>query len=230
VLAPLLTGWLALSTSSAATSPPVFIAAPNALGFEDAELPALQQRLNGAVEQVGVVVIGVDAVAPECAADPACIAPRVTGGRALLVVDVSKVGSDVDVTDTVHGPDGAVLATAHRTLGAADFDAAPLSPEVTAALQALRPPPTEAAPSASTAAPAISPSLIAVGVGAAVGVAGLAGFVVEAATLEDPNSLGGDKERARLTSWVFLGVAAAGVGGAVASGLLWPEEPPPSGG
>lgn len=209
---------------SAASAPPVLMASPNALGFEESELPALQQRLQGAVEGAGVVVSVVPAVAAECSADAACVGARVAEGAALVVVDVSKIGADIDVTDAVYGSGGTPLGGAHRTLPAAEFESAPLSPEALAALAPFRAPPIESPPPAPPSSSPFPTKFLGVGAGALVGVAGIAGFAVEAATLEDPASLGDDKARARVTSWVFLGAAAAGVGGAVASALLWPDE------
>jgi hypothetical protein len=220
---------LAALLLSAGPSSPVLMATPNTLGFEESELPALQQRLQGAAEGAGVVVSVVPAVAAECAADAACLGARVAEGAAIVVVDVSKIGTDIDVTDAVYGPGGTPLGGAHRTLPAAEFEVAPLSPEALAALAPFHAAPSS--PPAEPPAPSSAPfptKFLGVGAGALVGVAGIAGFAVEAATLEDPASLGDDKARARVTSWVFLGAAAAGVGGAVASALLWPDESPAS--
>lgn len=223
---------LVVATLVAAADPPrVAVAAPSALGFEDAELPVLQARLRAAVAATGALVVDVAAVAAECLEEAACVNARVGENAALVVVDVSRVGSDVDAIDHAWGQGGVELARAQRSLSTTDFDNAPLSPEVVGALSALTRaaaddamvPPTT--PSSKPPSLPVSTSTLAVGAGAVVGVAALAGFALEAGTLEDPQSLGADKERARVTSWLFLGAAVAGVGGAVAGGLLLPHEP-----
>jgi hypothetical protein len=223
---------LVVATLVAAADPPrVAVAAPTGLGFEQPELPVLQARLRAAVAATGALVVDVDAVAVECVEDPACVTAHVGSHDALVVVEVSRVGSDVEVVDRVWRTGGAEVARAQRSLSTTEFDAAPLSPEVTGALSGLLRAPsgaaTEQPPAAAPATASSSPSLatLAISAGAVVGVAGLAGFAVEAGTLEDPRSRGADKERARVTSWVLLGAAVAGVGGAIAGGLLLPGEP-----
>lgn len=208
----------------------VAVAAPTGLGFEDAELPVLQARMRAAIAATGAQVVDVDSVDADCVADAACIVGRIGENDAIVIVDVSRVGSDVEAIDGVWGRDGAALGRAQRSLSMTALDEAPLSPEVTTALAALAPrAPPAPAPSTKQASPApslpsLSPSTLAVGAGVVVGVASLAGFALEAGTLEDPRSAGTDKERARVSAWVLLGGVVAGVGGAVAGGLLLPHE------
>lgn len=222
---------LVVATVLAAAGPPrVAVAAPSALGFEDAELPVIQARVRAVVANTGALVVDVEAVDPDCLEDVACVAARVGENDAIVVVDVSRVGSDVDVTDGAWGRDGASLAHAQRALSTTAFQSTPLSPEVTVALAGLVPhaapaPSEQASASApSLTLPSLAPSTLAVGAGVVLSVASLVGFALEAGTLDDPRSLGSDKERARVTAWVLLGGVAAGTGLAIAGNALLPHE------
>jgi hypothetical protein len=226
---------LYLATLLAAASPRVAVAMPDALGFDDAELPLLQARLQDAVGDGGAVVVDVGVVDVDCVQDTACLRARVAGNAALLVVAVSRVGADVEVGDVVFAADGTRLGGAHRSLTIAELEATPLSAEATAALVTVARMATTGAEgqrSASTSAGPkhwrrVSSSALAIGAGTVTALAALAGFAHENRTLEDRDSAGVDKERARITAWLLLGGTVVGVGGAVVGGLLLPTNDAP---
>jgi hypothetical protein len=192
------------------------------IGFDDAGLAEALAKLRETMQGAGVA--GVDVVvAEDCATAPACVAEALTSSAtpALVRVTALRVGGDVEVHDAAYDGEGAVIADETRLLSVADFLAAPFSPSVLAAMAAQA---TPTATATTTPDAPSSPSLplgtiVAVG-GGVVAAIGLVGFVAEAGTLENPRSLGADKERARVTAWVFLGVAAVGAAAIGAGAVL----------
>jgi hypothetical protein len=202
----------------------VAVAPVDALGFDQADVPAVSRAVAGAVVAAGLSVAAGASVDEACARDAACVRQRLvsSGQSHLLQVTVLRVGSDVEASDVLYQKDGGVVARGSRVVPVADFLADPLSGEVVAALKRLLP------SGVAVVAPARGPTLpsipskgvvtaVAGGVLAAVGVVG---FALEASVLEDPTASGDDKNRALVAGWLSLGVAAVGLVSSGA-GVAW---------
>jgi len=215
----------------------VGVAPVELVGFDDKDAPAAVAAIDAAVAATGHAVVPGPAVDDACAADGTCVAGRFDGTSLdqLLRLSALRVGGDVEVKDTLYDRGGAVLASGSRLVTVEVFLKDPLSSEVGAVLVGLAPSsPSSSSSSSSTSSAKVPsglplpPGAIVAGAGGLLAAIGLVGFGVEAATLEDPESSGSDKERARTMGWVYLGLAAIGVG-ATAGGAFWalmPEEAP----
>ncbi|MBM4282210.1 MAG: hypothetical protein FJ137_16130 [Deltaproteobacteria bacterium] len=152
------------------TSPCVAVATPGALGFGAASVGTLQASVRAAavaaVSDEGPVVAVIDAVPAVCVEDPACLGPRVSGHDALVVVEASRVGAEVEIAAVVYGSRRGSVA---RPWGFGRPTHRPPAP-------------------ARSASP--SSSVLATGAGAARGLAGLLGFALDAGTLDNPRSPG----------------------------------------
>ena len=222
MLLPALLVELALSLSSASTTT-VAIAPVDAVGFAATEVPAVGRSVEQAVVGAGLVAVPGPGVADDCAAAPACVQSLVlaSGQDHLLRVTVLRVGADVEASDGLYDRSGVAIARGARVVPVDEFMKAPLSQDVAAALRdlaaAVEPAP-EVRPIPQPRTP--SKGMVTAVVGGLVGAAGVVGFALEASTLQDPTSLGTDKERARVTGWVYLGIAVVGVATA-AAGVAW---------
>lgn len=184
-------------------------------GFAEADAEAVTSRLRAEITACAGDVVDVELPSP---CDEACVGQTAVaaGVSRVVTIEALRVGGDVDVQERIIASDSRVQHDGHRTVPAADFAAAVLSPEACAILRpAVEPvaPVVEAAP--------LHPAWFIAGAGAVIAAGGLVAFAVEATTLEDPKSSGADKERARVTGTialgaVFVGVVAAGVGAGIA--------------
>ena len=228
---------LALVTGLAAT---VGVVPVELLGFDGNDAPAARAAVDAAVIATGHAVAAGPALDETCAADGTCVARRFDGTSLdqLLHLSALRVGGDVEVKDTLYDRGGAVLASGSRLVTVEVFLKDPLSSEVGAVLVGLAPssPSSSSSSSASSSAltaPAVvglPPGAVVAGAGGLLAAIGLVGFGIDVATLEDPSSKGSDKERARMTGWIYLGLTAVGVG-AAAGGAVWamlPEEESPT--
>jgi hypothetical protein len=186
-------------------------------GFADDDVRAIQARLHRELEGCAGGVVDVEAPTP---CDEVCAGGLATtaGVPHLVMIEALRVGGDVDVQERVISNDGKIEHDAHRTVPAAAFETAVISPEVCALVKAAEAP--KETPTTTTTRP-LHPAWYVTGAGGAVAVVGLLGFAIEASTLEDPTSAGSDKERARVTGTialaaVFVGVVAAGVATGIA--------------
>ncbi len=201
------------------------------VGFDDRDATAAVAAVNAAVVATGHAVASGPSLDDICAEDGVCVASRLDGTDLdqLLRLSALRVGGDVEVKDTLYDHDGAVVATGTRLVTVEVFLQDPLSSEVGAVLVGLAPS-SPSSPSSSKQAEAIvlevPPGAFVAGAGGLLAAIGLAGFGIEAATLEDPSSKGSDKERARVMGWVYLGLTAIGVGAATggAAWALLPDE------
>jgi len=229
---------LALVTGLAAT---VGVVPVELVGFDGNDAPAALAAVDAAVLATGHAVAPGPALDETCAADGTCVARRFDGTSLdqLLHLSALRVGGDVEVKDTLYDRGGAVLASGSRLVTVEVFLKDPLSSEVGAVLVGLAPSsPTSSSSSSSSSssvltAPAVvdlPPGAVVAGAGGLLAAIGLVGFGIDVATLEDPSSKGSDKERARMTGWIYLGLTAVGVG-AAAGGAVWallPEEASPT--
>lgn len=227
----------------------VGVVPPELVGFDDKDIPTARTAVGRAVTATGHKAALGPEVDEACAADGTCVAARLEGAdfEHLVRVTALRVGDDVEVEDTLWDRGGAVVATGKRIVTVEGFLQSPLSSEVSAVLlaaaEASADPATGGSGGTATKTPdpapdpALKPRFIVAGAGGVLATIGLIGFAVEAATLEDPASRGADKDRARTTGWLFLGMTAVGVG-AAAGGLVWalmpedgaavPATPPPA--
>ncbi len=199
--------------------------ATEVIGFDEAGQSDAAARVARALDTEGLDAVNVD-VGEACAEAAACVAEHLQGtARALVRVSALRVGGDVEVKDSIFRADGSVVAEETRLLTVEAFLEAPLSPSVVQAIRLQR----SSSSAAKTADNGSSPpsadaglplgTIVAVG-GGAVAALSLVGFAAEAGTLENPRSLGADKERARVSTWVFLGAAVVGVGAAGAGVMM----------
>ncbi|MDP2343893.1 MAG: hypothetical protein Q8O67_23250 [Deltaproteobacteria bacterium] len=199
---------------AAAAAPIGTASSASVTGFADDN--AVKVRLHTELEACAGGVVDVEAPTP---CDEACAAGLATtaGAPHLLMIEALRVGGDVDVHERMVSSAGTIEHDAHRTVPAAAFEAAGVSPEVCAL---LKPPAVQEAPPPATTTQ-LHPAWFVVGGGGLLATIGLVGFGIEAGTLEDPKSSGADKERARVTGSialgaVFVGVVAAGVAAGIA--------------
>jgi hypothetical protein len=221
---------LVVATRLAAT---VGVVPVELVGFDDTDVPGAIAAVDAAIVATGHAVAPGPALDEACAADGVCVAGRFDGTSLdhLLHLSALRVGGDVEVKDTLYDRGGAVLASGSRLVTVEVFLKDPLSSEVGAVLVGLAPPAPTSTTTATTASPApaaldLPPGVFVAGAGGLLAAIGLVAFGLEAATLEDPGSAGSDKERARTMGWVYLGLAAVGVG-AAAGGAVWallPDE------
>jgi hypothetical protein len=221
MLLPALLVELALSVSMSTVS----VSPVDAIGFADADVPAVGRAVDAAVVNAGLTTVAGPSVADDCAVVPGCVQSLVlaSGQDHLLRVTVLRVGSDVEASDGLYDRSGTAIAHGSRVVPVDAFMTAPLSPDVVTALRALAvaaPPPSDDSKPLQLQPRTPSKGMVTVVAGGLVGAVGLIGFALDASTLEDPTSLGTDKERARVTGWVYLGIAAVGLATAGA-GVAW---------
>ncbi len=198
--------------------------ATEVIGFDEAGQSDAAARVARALDTEGLDAVNVD-VGEACAEAAACVAEHLQGtARALVRVSALRVGGDVEVKDSIFRADGSVVAEETRLLTVAAFLEAPLSPSVVQAIRQQRSSSSATTPESGSSPPSADAGLplgtiVAVG-GGAVAALSLVGFAAEAGTLENPRSLGADKERARVSTWVFLGAAVVGVGAAGAGVMM----------
>ena len=221
MLLPAILVELALSVSMTTVS----VSPVDAIGFADADVPAVGRAVDTAVVNAGLTAVAGPSVADDCAVVPACVQSLVlaSGQDHLLRVTVLRVGSDVEASDGLYDRSGTAIAHGSRVVPVDAFLTAPLSPDVVTALRGLAvavAPPSDEAKPLRLQPRTPSKGMVTVVAGGLVGAVGLIGFALEASTLEDPTSLGTDKERAQVTGWVYLGLAAVGLATAGA-GVAW---------
>jgi len=219
VLAPAFASVLALVVHAA---PTVLLAPIDAIGFDETEAPKVAAAVEAALKGTGHDVLAGPTVDDDCAADAACVREKLAD-RPLLRLTILRVGSEVDVKETLFGGDGAPLTSDARQQPADAFLQAPISAGAIAALTALVPAQVDQPP-VEVASENVHPGILVASGGGIVAFASVVAFAAEAATLEDPTSLGGAKERARVTAWVFLGTFAVGAA-AAAGGAVWAFMP-----
>ena len=223
-----------LTLVAAQSSPTIALAVEPAIGLSSEEAAAVVGRVQDELMQLGLSVVEAGAVDPVCTPDPECVErTRVTVAArdALLVVELVRIGPVVQVTAT--GAAGERRATGSASLDEAQLASGPvLPPEIAAWAKSLAPPPptvpANTGPVTATApfelTPMKSGALFAGGVGVVALGAGIILVATSEPVLQDPTSLGAEKEQARTLGLVGLGVTVLGVAGVGSAVGLWVIE------
>lgn len=212
------------------TAPPLAVAFQPPIGLSDAETATAEHLINAEVAALGLDVMSAAAVDPACVPDVACVeaARAASGQKALLVVELARVGPVVQLTAT--GAAAAGGATGARGLTDDELAHGPLLPDgVRAWVKELgAPPPAPPPPPAVTKAPlpftaAQSGALFAAGLG---GLAFVGGAILTAGSesvLETGNAPAAEKAQAVTSGWIGVAATVVGVGalGGAAALFLW---------
>ncbi len=226
----------ALSLLAPAAGPTVGLALQPSVGFSDKEVGEVSVELEKELAALGAVVVAAPAVDPPCGPDAGCVErARVVltdPPAALLVVDLVRVGTVMQLTATGAGGDKEV--SANIGFGDKEMKEGPLLPDdVRTWVKAVAPVHVEVdhgaahegdkVPAAGGVelTPMQSGALFAGGIGLLALAAG--GILVGTSepVLEDKTSTGPDKEQAVTLGWVGVGSTAAGVVGLAAGAVLY---------
>lgn len=216
---------------AAQSSPTVGLAVQPAVGLTPDEASALVGRVQDQLLKLGLSVVEAAAVDPACAPDPECV-ESARGAvpephDALLVVELVRIGPVVQVTAT--GAAGERRATGSASLDDAQLASGPvLPPAIEEWAKGLAPaPPVVPTTEPETATvpfeltPMKSGALFAGGVGVIALGAGVILVATSEPVLQDPKSLGTEKEQARTLGLVGLGASVLGVAGVGSAVGLW---------
>ncbi len=220
-----------LTLVAAQASPTVGLAMEPAVGLSPEEASALVGRVQDQLQKLGLSVVEATAVDPACLPDPACVESARSAAPephdALLVVELLRIGPVVQVTAT--GAAGEQRATGSASLDEAQLASGPLLPaDIEAWAKALAPHPpvvpktepvTTNVPFELT--PMKSGALFAGGVGVIALGAGIILVATTEPVLQDPKSLGTEKEQARALGLIGLGASVLGVAGVGSAVGLW---------
>lgn len=216
---------------AAQSSPTIGLAVQPAVGLSPEEAGTLVSRVQDELLKLGLSVIEAGAVDAACTPDPGCVEGARTAAStpndALLVVELVRIGPVVQVTAT--GAAGDRRATGSASLDEAQLATGPVLPaDIAAWAMSLAPAPAIVPPSPPTTAPPAfeltpmkSGALFAGGIGVIALGAGVILVATSEPVLEDPTSLGADKEQARTLGLVGLGTSVIGVAGVGSAVGLW---------
>lgn len=225
-----------LAFVAAQSSPTVGLAVQPAVGLSPDEASALVGRVQDELLKIGLSVVEAAAVDPACTPDPACVEGARTAAPephdALLVVELVRIGPVVQVTAT--GSAGDKQATGSASLDEAQVKGGPVLPaDILAWAQALAPKAPVVPKGDPTPTPTAPPfeltvmksgALFAGGVGVIALGAGVILVATSEPVLQDPKTLGAEKEQARTLGLVGLGATVLGVAGLGAAVGLWMLE------
>ncbi len=212
------------------SSPTLGLAVQPAVGLSLEEVATIVGRMRDELGALGVAAVAAAPVDPACAQDPAClegartsVAPPTDG---LVVVELLRIGPVVQVTATATA--GEQRATGTASLDEAQLASGPVLPaEIAAWATTLAPappvvtPPVAEAPTTFELTPMKSGALFAGGVGIIALGAGVILVATSEPVLEDPTSLGAEKEQARTLGLIGLGSSVLGVAGVGTAAGLW---------
>jgi hypothetical protein len=221
---------------------------PEFIGFDDVDAARAAAVVDAAVVATGHPAVTGPTLDDRCV-EGECIVGAILGHpfSHLLRLSALRVGGEVETKETLYDRAGAIVVTASRVVPVAAFFTNSLSPQVTNALTALASkepsppttttttttmttttPSTDTPPQTTTAGAPVPIGLIVAGVSGAVMAIAVSGFFFEAWTLEQRDSAGADKDRARYTVWAALIAAVVGAGGVGAGVLLGvvPDDEP----
>ena len=221
-----------LALVAAQSSPVLGLAVQPAVGLSPEETAALVGRAQDELLKLGLSVVEAAAVAPACTPDPACVESARSAAAephdALLVLEFVRIGPVVQVTAS--GAAQEKRATGSASLDEQQVASGPvLPPEIGQWAQGLAPPPPVVPvpePTATTTTtfeltPMKSGALFAGGVGVIALGAGVILVATSEPVLQDPKSLGAEKEQARTLGLVGLGATVLGVAGLGSAAGLW---------
>lgn len=220
-----------LAFVAAQSSPTLGLAVQPAVGLSPEEAAALVGRAQDELLKLGLSVVEATAVDPACTPDPACVESARTAVAephdALLVLEFVRIGPVVQVTAS--GASGERRATGSASLDEKQVASGPvLPPEIGQWAQGLAPPTpvvpvTEPTTTTTTfeLTPMKSGALFAGGVGVIALGAGIILVATSEPVLQDPKSLGAEKEQARTLGLVGLGATVLGVAGLGSAAGLW---------
>lgn len=220
-----------LALVAAQSSPTLGLAVQPAVGLSPEEAAALVGRAQDELLKLGLSVVEAAAVDPACTPDPACVESARSAAAephdALLVLEFVRIGPVVQVTAS--GAAGEKQATGSASLDEQQAASGPvLPPEIGQWALGLAPPPpvvpvTEPTTTTTTfeLTPMKSGALFAGGVGVIALGAGVILVATSEPVLQDPKSLGAEKEQARTLGLVGLGATVLGVAGLGSAAGLW---------
>lgn len=233
----------ALLTVLAAGSPaPRAAVVVHATGFPDATVKTLERKIGAEVESAGAEpwsLSGALEIRPECLQNEGCAKEVLSAAESsrLVWVEILRVGAKAQLSGRFLDENGRILAQAERSAAAEELlgPMTLLPPEVRAELVAAVSAAQAAPPQSAVAAPVVEPEVAAnaeglpplaiagiamTGAGTLLALGSIAVIPAELAVIDDPKSLGSEKEGAAGVAVLAGSLGVVGAVAAIAGGVL----------